>query len=155
MVAVFGTMCADVLHVEFGVPYIASTIVFALLLVAVFWSWSRTERTLSIHSITTSRREAFYWAAVLTTFAMGTAVGDLAAYTFGLGFLSAGVVFAVLITIPGIAFYAFGANSISPSGSRTSSRARSVPPSPTGPARRATRAGSASGTARPPPSSSP
>ena len=105
MVAVFGTMAADVLHVEFGVPYIASTIFFALVLSAVFWSWSRAEPTLSIHSITTRRRELFYWAAVLATFAMGTALGDLAAYTFNLGFLSAGIVFAALFALPGIAFY--------------------------------------------------
>ena len=112
MVAVFGTMGADVLHVEFGVPYVASTIFFALLLAATFWSWSRTEHTLSIHSITTSRRELFYWAAVLATFAMGTALGDLAAYTWKLGFLSAGIVFAVLFVLPGILYYAFRVNAI-------------------------------------------
>jgi uncharacterized membrane-anchored protein len=112
MVAVFGTMAADVLHVEFGVPYFASSILFAVLLVAVFWSWWRVEGTLSIHSITTERRELFYWAAVLATFAMGTALGDLAAYTVNLGFLSAGVVFAVLFVLPGVAFYAFRIDSI-------------------------------------------
>lgn len=105
MVAVFGTMAADVLHVEFGVPYLASTLLFAVLLVAVFWSWWRVERTLSIHSITTTRRELFYWAGVLATFAMGTALGDLAAYTVKLGFLSAGILFAVLFALPGLAFY--------------------------------------------------
>lgn len=104
MVAVFGTMAADVLHVEFRVPYIGSTILFAVLLVAVFWTWSRTEPTLSIHSITTTRRELFYWAAVLATFAMGTALGDLLAYTLNLGFLAAGIVFAVLFVLPGIAY---------------------------------------------------
>ena len=112
MVAVFGTMAADVLHIEFGVPYIGSTILFAVLLVAVFWSWSRMEPTLSIHSITTARRELFYWAAVLATFAMGTALGDLAAYTVHLGFLSAGLVFAVLFAIPGLARYGFRINGI-------------------------------------------
>jgi uncharacterized membrane-anchored protein len=105
MVAVFGTMAADVLHVEFRVPYIASTILFAVLLTAVFWAWSRAEPTLSIHSVTTVRRELFYWAAVLATFAMGTALGDLAAYTLNLGFFSAGVVFAVLFALPGVARY--------------------------------------------------
>jgi uncharacterized membrane-anchored protein len=105
MVAVFGTMAADVLHIEFRVPYVASSIFFAVLLVAVFWSWSRSEGTLSIHSITTSRRELFYWAAVLATFAMGTALGDLAAYTLNLGFLTAGILFAVLFALPGIAYY--------------------------------------------------
>jgi uncharacterized membrane-anchored protein len=112
MVAVFGTMAADVVHIEFRVPYLASSVFFAVLLVAVFWSWSRVEGTLSIHSITTARRELFYWAAVLATFAMGTALGDLAAYRFNLGFLSAGILFAVLFALPGVAFYAFRINAI-------------------------------------------
>jgi uncharacterized membrane-anchored protein len=112
MVALFGTMAADVLHIEFGVPYIASSILFALLLAAVFWLWSRIEQTLSIHSITTARRELFYWAAVLATFAMGTALGDLAAYTFNLGFLTAGVIFAVLFVLPGLAYVGLRINAI-------------------------------------------
>jgi uncharacterized membrane-anchored protein len=112
MVAVFGTMAADVLHIEFRVPYIGSTILFAVLLVAVFWLWSRAEPTLSIHSITTVRRELFYWAAVFATFAMGTALGDLAAYTFNLGFLSAGIVFAVLFALPGVAYFWLGINAV-------------------------------------------
>jgi uncharacterized membrane-anchored protein len=112
MVAVFGTMAADVLHIEFRVPYIGSTILFALLLGAVFWIWSRAEPTLSIHSITTGRRELFYWAAVLATFAMGTALGDLAAYTFNLGFLSAGILFAVLFALPGLGYFWLDLNPI-------------------------------------------
>ena len=112
MVAVFGTMAADVVHIEFGVPYAASSVLFAVLLVAVFWTWSRAEPTLSIHSITTVRRELFYWAAVLATFAMGTALGDLAAYQLKLGFLSAGIVFAVLFALPGLAYYARRANPV-------------------------------------------
>jgi uncharacterized membrane-anchored protein len=112
MVAVFGTMAADVLHVEFRVPYIGSTILFAVVLVAVFWTWSRAEPTLSIHSITTVRRELFYWAAVLATFAMGTALGDLLAYTFKLGFLSAGIVFAVLFALPGLAYRWLGLGAV-------------------------------------------
>ncbi|HEY2310831.1 MAG TPA: hypothetical protein VGH46_06930 [Gaiellaceae bacterium] len=112
MVAVFGTMAADVTHIEFRVPYAVSSILFAVLLVAVFWSWSRLERTLSIHSITTPRRELFYWAAVLATFAMGTALGDLAAYTLNLGFLSAGILFAVLFALPGLAFYFLRINAV-------------------------------------------
>jgi uncharacterized membrane-anchored protein len=106
MVAVFGTMAADVTHIEFRVPYVASS------MLAIFWSWSRVEPTLSIHSITTSRRELFYWAAVLATFAMGTALGDLAAYTLNLGFLSAGILFAVLFALPGLAFYTLRINPI-------------------------------------------
>ena len=112
MVAVFGTMAADALHVALHVPYIASSILFASALVAVFWGWSRTEPTLSIHSITTVRRELFYWAAVLATFAMGTALGDLVAYTFGFGFLAAGILFAILFALPGVAFFGLRINSV-------------------------------------------
>jgi uncharacterized membrane-anchored protein len=112
LVAVFGTMAADVLHVEFGVPYIVSTIVFAIVLGIVFGAWYRSEGTLSIHSIYTRRRETFYWAAVLATFAMGTAAGDLAAYTAGLGFLSAGLFFAAVFAIPGLAYRFFNLNAI-------------------------------------------
>ena len=93
-------------------PYPVSSLLFAVLLVAVFCTWSRTEPTLSIHSITTARRELFYWAAVLATFAMGTALGDLAAYTLNLGFLSAGILFAVLFALPGLAHYALRINAI-------------------------------------------
>ena len=112
MVAVFGTMAADVLHVEFHIPYIASTILFALALIVVFTSWHRSEGTLSIHSINTRRRELFYWAAVLATFAMGTAAGDLAAYTANLGFLPAGLLFAALFALPGIAYRYLNLNAI-------------------------------------------
>lgn len=100
MVGVFGTMAADVLHVGLGVPYTASTILYAAVLFAVFLTWQRTEHTLSIHSIDSSRREAFYWAAVVATFALGTAAGDLTAVTFHLGFLWSAVVFAAIIMIP-------------------------------------------------------
>ncbi len=112
MVAVFGTMAADVLHIQFGVPYVASTALFAVALIVVFSVWQRSEGTLSIHSITTQRRELFYWAAVLATFAMGTAAGDLAAYTANLGFLSAGILFAVVFAIPGLAYRFAGLNAI-------------------------------------------
>jgi uncharacterized membrane-anchored protein len=105
MVAVFGTMAADVLHVQFGIPYIASTIFFALALAVIFILWYFSERTLSIHSINTRRREIFYWATVLATFALGTAAGDMTAIAFNWGFLSSGVIFAILITIVAIAHY--------------------------------------------------
>jgi uncharacterized membrane-anchored protein len=112
LVAVFGTMAADVLHVEFGVPYVASTILFAVALTVVFVAWYRSEGTLSIHTIYTPRREAFYWAAVLATFAMGTAAGDLAAHTGGLGYFKAGVFFAVLFVLPGLAYRFLGMNAV-------------------------------------------
>jgi uncharacterized membrane-anchored protein len=102
MVSVFGTMAADFLHVGLGVPYIVSTPVFMAALAAVFALWYTVERTLSIHSIHTRRREAFYWAAVLATFALGTAAGDLTA-TAGLGYLGSVVLFGVAICVPALA----------------------------------------------------
>jgi uncharacterized membrane-anchored protein len=96
-VGVFGTMVADVLHVGFGVPYAISAPLFAIVLAAVFIVWHRVEGTLSIHTINTTRREVFYWLAVVSTFALGTAVGDLTATTFALGYLLSAVLFAVLI----------------------------------------------------------
>lgn len=112
MVGVFGTMAADVLHVGLGVPYVVSTIFYALVLAVVFRTWYWTEGTLSIHSITTERREVFYWAAVLATFALGTAAGDLTAVTFGLGFFGSGLIFAAIIAVPAIGYWRFGMNSI-------------------------------------------
>ncbi len=111
-VGVFGTMAADVLHVGFGVPYIVSSVIYAIALVAVFAGWYRTEGTLSIHSVDTPRREMFYWAAVVATFAMGTAVGDLTATTFGLGYFASGLVFAAIIAVPAIGYFRFGWNPI-------------------------------------------
>jgi uncharacterized membrane-anchored protein len=112
MVAVFGTMAADVLHVEFRVPYVVSALLFAIALAVVFGAWYRSERTLSIKSVTAGPRERFYWAAVLATFAMGTALGDLAAYTLGLGFLAAGIAFTVLFALPLVARHLLGLNGI-------------------------------------------
>lgn len=102
MVSVFGTMAADVLHVGIGVPYTLSTPLFMAALAGVFALWYASERTLSIHSIHTRRREAFYWAAVLATFALGTAAGDLTA-SIGLGYLGSAVLFAVAICVPALA----------------------------------------------------
>jgi len=112
MVGVFGTMAADVLHVGFGVPYVVSSALYALVLAAVFWTWNQTERTLSIHTIDSSRRELFYWAAVAATFAMGTAVGDLTAVTLHLGYLLSALLFACMIAIPAIGYRWLGWNSI-------------------------------------------
>jgi uncharacterized membrane-anchored protein len=112
MVGVFGTMAADVLHVGFGVPYIASSILYAVVLFAVFFAWYRTERTLSIHTVDTPRREAFYWLAVVATFAMGTALGDLTATTFHLGYLTSGLLFAVVIAIPALGFWLLRWNAV-------------------------------------------
>lgn len=99
MVGVFGTMVADVTHVALGVPYAVSTPVFLTALVAVFVLWRRVEGTVDVHTITSTSRQLFYWAAVITTFAMGTAAGDLAASTFQLGYLSGGLVFVAAMII--------------------------------------------------------
>jgi uncharacterized membrane-anchored protein len=104
MVSVFGTMAADVTHIVLGVPYLVSTAAFAVALAVVFFVWHRSERTLSIHSITTRRRESYYWAAVLVTFALGTAAGDMTAVTLHLGYLASGILFAVVIAIPALGF---------------------------------------------------
>jgi uncharacterized membrane-anchored protein len=112
MVAVFGTMAAGILHVYLGVPYIYSATFYALVTTAIFVLWYLSEKTLSVHSIYTRRRELFYWAAVLATFAMGTAVGDMTAVSFHLGFLASGILFAVVIVIPWVAYRWFGLNEI-------------------------------------------
>jgi len=104
MVAVFGTMVADVLHVRFGIPYLATSTFFALALAIIFVTWYSSEKTLSIHTIYAGRREWFYWATVMATFALGTAVGDLTAITWHLGYLSAAAMFAVSITLPAIGY---------------------------------------------------
>lgn len=111
-VGVFGTMVADGFRVGLGLSYGESTAVFALGLSAVLLTWWRTERTLSIHSITTRRRELFYWATVMATFALGTAAGDLTARSLHLGYLASGVLFAVAIAVPAIAGLRFGLNPV-------------------------------------------
>jgi uncharacterized membrane-anchored protein len=84
MVSVFGTAVADLVHNDFGVPYTVSTAVLLGAVAAVFALWFAVEKTLSIHTIRTRRREGFYWSAVLLTFALGTAAGDWTAGTLGL-----------------------------------------------------------------------
>jgi uncharacterized membrane-anchored protein len=112
MVGVFGTMAADVLHVGFGVSYIATSILYAVVLTAVFVVWQRTEGTLSIHSIDSAPREVFYWLTVVSTFAMGTALGDLTANTLHLGYFDSMVLFAGVICIPAVGFRWFHWNPI-------------------------------------------
>jgi uncharacterized membrane-anchored protein len=112
MVAVFGTMAADVLHIGLGIPYVVSTTFFALALAVIFAAWYATEKTLSIHSIYTPRRELFYWATVMAAFALGTAAGDMTASTMGLGYFTSGVVFGVLFALPWLAYRLFKLNAI-------------------------------------------
>ncbi|WP_053227480.1 COG4705 family protein [Solirubrobacter soli] len=105
MVAIFGTMVADVLKDGTGVSYAVTTPVFAAITALVFYRWHRSEGTLSIHSITTRRRERYYWSAVLATFALGTAAGDLTAITLHLGFFASIVLFAAVISIPALLWW--------------------------------------------------
>jgi len=105
MVAIFGTMVADGIRDGAGVSYSVTTPVFAALVAVTFFLWHRGEGTLSIHSITTRRREAYYWTAVLATFALGTAAGDLTAYSLKLGFWESAVLFAVIIAIPAVGWW--------------------------------------------------
>lgn len=112
MVAVFGTMAADVVHIVLHVPYQYSVIFFAVALAVIFVLWYVVERSLSIHSVNTFRREVFYWAAVMATFALGTAAGDMTAYTLNLGFFNSIVLYAILFTLPAIGYWLLGLNEI-------------------------------------------
>jgi uncharacterized membrane-anchored protein len=100
MVAVFGTIAADVVHVVLRLPYQVTTAGYGLATVAVFLCWYRSERTVSIHSIITRRRELFYWTTVLLSFALGTAAGDLTALALHWGFLASGWLFLGFILVP-------------------------------------------------------
>jgi uncharacterized membrane-anchored protein len=111
-IAIFGTGVSDLMHLTFGIPYAGTTIFWAVVLTAVFWLWERNEGTLSIHSIVTRRRETYYWATVFSTFALGTALGDLTATTFHLGYLTSGIMFTALILVPAVAWRFFGLNPI-------------------------------------------
>lgn len=100
MVAVFGTIVADVLHVATDLSYWATTALYAAAVAVLFWLWHRSEGTLSIHHIDTVRRERFYWCTVLATFALGTAAGDLTGLTLDWGFLASGLLFLAAIAVP-------------------------------------------------------
>lgn len=112
MVSIFGTMAADVVRVGLGIPYIVSTIVFVVALAVVLITWYAKEKTLSVHSIFTRRREIFYWLTVLVTFALGTAAGDMTASSMHLGYLSSGFLFTILLVIPAVGYRLFGLNEI-------------------------------------------
>ena len=112
MVSIFGTMAADVVHFWWGIPLTISTTFFAVSMIIVFITWYALEKTLSIHSICTRRREVFYWLVVLLTFALGTAAGDMTASTMDLGYFYSGVMFTILLIIPAIGLWFFGLNKI-------------------------------------------
>jgi uncharacterized membrane-anchored protein len=111
-IATFGTGVSDTLHLVVGIPYAGTTILWAVVLTLVFWRWYRSEGTLSIHSITTRRRESYYWATVFATFALGTALGDFTATALGLGYLASGIMFGIIILIPAVAWSRFGLGSV-------------------------------------------
>jgi len=112
MVGVFGTMAADVLHVGLGVPYAASSALYGVALALIFVAWRRSQGTLSIHSIDRVSREAFYWATVVATFALGTAVGDMTAMTLHLGYFLSAVLFSAAICVPAIGYWRFHWNAV-------------------------------------------
>jgi uncharacterized membrane-anchored protein len=111
-IAIAGTGFSDFLHLDVHIPYLGTTILWAVILAGVFWIWQRNEGTLSIHSITTQRREGYYWAVVFATFALGTALGDFTAASLGMGYLVSGLFFLAVILIPAVAWWRFGMNSI-------------------------------------------
>jgi uncharacterized membrane-anchored protein len=111
-IAIFGTGVSDFLHLDVHISYAGTTVLWAVVLAAIFLVWYRMEGTLSIHSITTQRRESFYWATVFATFALGTALGDFTATALGLGYLASGILFGVVILIPAVAWWRFNLNAV-------------------------------------------
>jgi uncharacterized membrane-anchored protein len=112
IISVFGTLITDNLTDHLNVPLATTTIIFGVALVVVFITWYVFEKTLSIHSIVTRRREAFYWLAILFTFALGTAAGDLTAETLKLGYLRSALGFAGLIAVIALAHLIFKLNAV-------------------------------------------
>ncbi|MDB4939692.1 MAG: hypothetical protein JWO40_117 [Candidatus Doudnabacteria bacterium] len=112
LISIFGTLITDNLTDNFGVSLQTTTIVFAIALAATFSAWYASEKTLSIHTIFTKRREAFYWLAILFTFALGTAAGDLVAESFSLGYLVSALIFGGLIVLIYLGHKAFKLNAV-------------------------------------------
>lgn len=110
--SIVGTLITDNLTDNLGVSLYVSTTVFAVALALTFITWFRSENTLSIHAITTTRREAFYWAAILFTFALGTAAGDLVSEEMGLGYALSGLIFGSLIAVITLGYYALRLNAV-------------------------------------------
>ncbi|MCS4093574.1 hypothetical protein [Rhizobium sp. BK176] len=111
-ISIVGTLVTDNLVDNFGVPLEVTTVAFTLLLLLTFAAWYAIERTLSIHTIYTARREAFYWLAILFTFALGTAAGDLIAETFSFGYLTTSVIFLAVIVAIAAAYYLLNVNAV-------------------------------------------
>src|SRR3954447_831218 len=112
VISVFGTLITDNMTDHYNVPLTTSTILFSIVLAIVFAAWHAVERTLSIHTIYTTRREAFYWLAILFTFALGTAAGDLSAEKFSLGYGVSILIFGAMIAAVAIAHFAFNLNAV-------------------------------------------
>ena len=112
LISIVGTLITDNLVDNLGVALETTTVVFAVALVATFAAWYASERTLSIHSIVTARREAFYWLAILFTFALGTAAGDLVAERLDVGYWKSAVLFGALIAVVAVAHLRFGLDAV-------------------------------------------
>jgi uncharacterized membrane-anchored protein len=112
LISIVGTLVTDNLVDNFGVSLVTTTVGFTLALIATFALWYGSEKTLSIHSIFTTKREAYYWLAILLTFALGTAAGDLVAEHFGLGYLATGVLFGMIIASLGLGYAVLGLDPI-------------------------------------------
>jgi uncharacterized membrane-anchored protein len=112
VISVFGTLITDNLSDNYHVALTTSTPIFAVILAAVFGIWYAVERTLSIHTIVTTRREAFYWLAILFTFALGTAAGDLVAEKADLGYAVSIGIFGGVIALIAVMHYVLKANPI-------------------------------------------
>jgi len=112
LISIVGTLITDNLTDSLGVPLTITTAIFTVTLSIVFAVWYKKEKTLSIHTIITTRREAFYWLAILFTFALGTAAGDLLAETINLGYLLSAIIFGVLIASVAISHFVFKVNAI-------------------------------------------
>ncbi|MDR7071468.1 COG4705 family protein [Fictibacillus barbaricus] len=112
LISIVGTLVTDNLVDHFGVALQTTTIFFTIALLVTFIAWYRSEKTLSIHSIYTKKREAFYWMAILFTFALGTAAGDLIAEGLHLGYLVSGFIFVGLIAVVIIGYYMFKLNAV-------------------------------------------
>src|ERR1700712_5123533 len=111
-VSIFGTMSADFLNKDLGMPLWASTLALLVLQAGVFVAWWRSEHTLDVHSINTRRRESYYWLTVLFTFALGTAAGDFVADSLGLGTLASTFVFLAIILVPFVGYRKLGLNGV-------------------------------------------
>ena len=112
LISIVGTLVTDNLVDNFGVSLVTTFIGFTLALIATFALWYRSEGTLSIHSIFSNRREAYYWLAILFTFALGTAAGDLVAERFGLGYMGTGILFGMIISSLAVGYFALGLDAI-------------------------------------------